>query len=318
MKDWWLKLGCFLTGYNYQIVKNSSEVTAKAVKKYLSALLIISGVWGFIGFTFAERYLKADLVGSIIGSIVLIILVIQIERQIILSVGRNNWAAGFRIVIGLVMAILGSVIIDQIIFKEDVEKQRISTIQEEVNDLLPIKTKELKNQISQIDSMISMKELEREQVSNEVSMKPTISIPSSSGIYEADSTGKMVLVGRQVNNNSIPNPKLEMLPQLDKQLNDLRESKNEKETMVINMQEVLEEELRSKIGFLDEIKTLFSIIGDSLVALFIWILWFIFFLAIELFVLVTKLSDHSNDYDKTVTHQMSVRLKMLEELANGR
>ncbi len=317
MKDWWVKFGCFLTGYNYQIVRNSSEVTAKAVKKYLSALLIISGVWGFIGFSFTERYLKAGTVGSIIGAILLIILVIQIERQIILSVGKNWWASGFRILIGLVMAILGSVIIDQIIFKDDVEKERISTIQEEVNRLLPIKTRELKNQIGQIDSMILIKEVERNQVSNEVSLRPTISMPSSTGRYERDSTGKMVLIGQDVTNSSAPNPKAGMIPQINEQLQLLQQAKTEKENMIINMQGVIEEELKSKIGFLDEINTLFSIIWRSPVALFVWFLWFTFFLAIELFVLVTKLFDTVNDYDKTITHQMAVRLRMLEELASG-
>ena len=38
MRDLWLKTGCFLTGYNYIIIKNSSEASAKSVKKYLSAL----------------------------------------------------------------------------------------------------------------------------------------------------------------------------------------------------------------------------------------------------------------------------------------
>ena len=83
------------------------------------------------------------------------------------------------------------------------------------------------------------------------------------------------------------------------------------------MQQVLEEELKSKIGFLDELKTLSSIIFDSWIAFFIWALWFTFFLAIELFVLVTKLGDLENDYDRTISHQMNVRLRMLEELANG-
>ncbi|MDG1278523.1 MAG: DUF4407 domain-containing protein [Algoriphagus sp.] len=314
MKDWWLKFGCFLTGYNYQIIKNSSEVSAKAVKKYLSALLIISGVWGFIGFFFTQRYLKTELLGSVIGSVILVFLIIQIERQIILSIGKNLWASSFRVVIGLVMAILGSIIIDQIIFKEDVEKRKISDIQSEVNNLLPIKTLELKNQIAQIDSLLNSRDFERNQISNEVSLRPTISIPSSEGEFATDSTGKMVLVGRKVSNTSILNPKAELIPLIDKQIAELRDSKNEKEKQVINMQEVLEQELKSKVGFLDELKTLFSIILESPVAIFVWVLWFIFFLAIELFVLVSKLGDNLNDYDKTITHQMNIRLKMLEKL----
>ncbi|MHB9142466.1 MAG: DUF4407 domain-containing protein, partial [Paludibacter sp.] len=60
MKDIWIKFGCFLTGHNYAIIKNSSEASAKTVKKYLSALLIISTIWGFIGFAFTHRYLHGN------------------------------------------------------------------------------------------------------------------------------------------------------------------------------------------------------------------------------------------------------------------
>jgi hypothetical protein len=55
----------------------------------------------------------------------MIIIVIQIERQIILSVGKNKLVPLFRVAIEVVMAVIGSVIIDQIIFREDVEKVRI-------------------------------------------------------------------------------------------------------------------------------------------------------------------------------------------------
>ena len=84
----------------------------------------------------------------------MIIIVIQIERQIILSVGKNNLVPVFRTLIGIVMAVIGSVIIDQIIFREDVEKAKISNIQTEVNNILPVKTRELDLQIRQIDSAI--------------------------------------------------------------------------------------------------------------------------------------------------------------------
>jgi hypothetical protein len=117
MKDFWLKLGCYITGYNYTIIKNSSEASAKTVKKYLSAILIVSILWGFIGYTFAQRYLHASVFMALTVSLVMVIIVIQIERQIILSVGKNRLVPLFRILIGIVMAVIGSVIIDQIIFR---------------------------------------------------------------------------------------------------------------------------------------------------------------------------------------------------------
>jgi hypothetical protein len=315
MKDIWVKFGCFLTGYNYAIVRNSSEASAKAVKKYLSALIIVGGLWGFIGFSFTQRYLHGSPVASIIGAIVMIILVIQIERQIILSVGKHFWAALFRVLIGLTMAIIGSIILDQVTFKDDIEKAQISNIQLEVNKLLPIKTQELTNQIQELDKSIASKESERVSIIGEISKNPTIYSPSSVIEYKRDSASKkFVATNKTTTSNSIQNPKVDLIPQIDAQIKYLREQKNNKETEKVNIQQVLEADLKSKVGFLDELKTLFSILFSSLVALSVWVVIFLFFLSIELFVLVIKFGDSENDYDKTIVHQMETRIRMLEKL----
>ncbi|MGB3616545.1 MAG: DUF4407 domain-containing protein, partial [Catalinimonas sp.] len=112
MKNWWLRVGCFVTGYSYALVRNSSEAVAKTVKKYLSAILIVSILWGVIGFNFSARYLATDIWASLAVAFVMVVVVVQIERQIILARGSNLWAGLFRVVIALVMAIIGSVIID--------------------------------------------------------------------------------------------------------------------------------------------------------------------------------------------------------------
>lgn len=318
MKDAWVKFGCFLTGYNYSIVKNCSEATAKAVKKYLSAILIVSTLWCFIGYAFTERYLHGSVALSLIGGLIMVIMIIQIERQIILTIGKNNWAYAFRFLIGIVMAILGSVILDQIIFKEDIEKAQISSIQTEVNNLLPIKTQELTLQIQQIESEILLKETERNNAIMEISRQPTIIIPSTKNEYEVDSTGKRIIKNVTISSNSIPNPKAELIPTIDDQIKVLRTQKIKKEDDKLNIQTFLEADLKSKTGFLDELKVLFSIIFSSVISFVIWLLLFLFFMAIELFVLVNKSGDLKNDYDLIIMHQMETRILMLKKLAENK
>jgi hypothetical protein len=316
MKDLWIKFGCFLTGHNYILIKNSSEASAKTVKKYLSALLIISTIWGFIGFAFARRYLHGDIGVSSIGALVMIFIIIQIERQIILSLRRNLFAMLFRILIGVVMAIIGSVILDQVIFKEDVEKEKITNIQKEVNKIMPEKTLELSNQIKQLDNDIAVKENERTALLLELSKRPMITAPTSINDYKKDSlTKKMVLVGKKVSIQSAINPKTDLLPQLDIILKNLRDQKIKKENDKLNIQQLLETDIKSKVGFLNELKTLFSILLSSPIAMFVWILLFMFFFMIELFIIINKWGDTENDYDKTIMHQMDVRIKMLDKLA---
>jgi hypothetical protein len=286
------------------------------VKKYLSAILIIATLWGFIGFAFTKRYLHGSTLVAVIGAIVMIVIIIQIERQIILSVGKNKLAFAFRVLIGVVMAIIGSVILDQVMFKEDVEKHKIQNVQEKVNEIMPLKTRELTAQINQLDSAIKAKEEERALILADYNKNPMISAPTVTGRFEKDTaSGKMVEIGREITTNTIQNPKAELIVQLDTQLKAFQEQKTKKENEKLNMQQVLEDDLNSKVGFLDELTILFSsVLLSSGIALTVWILLFLFFLSIELFVLVNKFGDTVNDYDKTIVHQMAVRIQMLENM----
>lgn len=323
MTDTIIKLGCFLTGRNYRIVKSCSEASTKSVKKFLAAILIMSIIWGFIGYTFTQRYIQGSLSTSIIVSLVMIFIVIHIERQIILTIGRNLWSSGFRITIGVVMALIGSVIIDQILFRQDVEKKKISDIQQEVNSILPDKTKQINLDIKELDSLLKNKEIEKNDIINEITARPfvkssTISMKHHSmQVTGIDGIKKDTLLAKSdVTIIDIPNPKAEFIPQLDTQIRSLQEQKLKKEEARLTIREDLEKDIMSKTGFLDELKTLFSILTTSLVAFFVWIAIFILFLALELFVLTNKYGDQGDDYDETVLHQMNLhrlRLSKLEE-----
>jgi uncharacterized membrane protein YraQ (UPF0718 family) len=322
MKDLWLKIGCFITGYNYVLIKNSSEASAKTVKKFLSAILIVAILWGFIGYTFAQRYLHSGVLGSAIVSLVMIIIVIQIERQIILSVGKNVLVPVFRVLLGIVMAIIGSVIIDQIIFREDVEKGKISNVQTEVNNILPVKTKELDLQIKQIDSSIYLKEAERTAIIDELTKKPFIkSTTSEIRHFQMQRNGnngdKVDTLVRRTDYalNDVANPKAALLPDIASQITRLRAQKSEKENSKINIRQELETELNAKTGFLDELKILFGILLSSWIAMVVWLMFFLFFICVEVFVLINKFGEEKNDYDSIILHQKDTRIKMLEKLA---
>lgn len=222
MNNWWLNFGCFLIGYNYNIVNASSEVSAKSVKRYTSAMLIVCILWSFIGFIFTSRYLKTELLGASLGAATMCIIIIQVERQIILSVHRNRWMYVFRVLIALTMAIIGSVIIDQIMFKEDIEQKQIFLLDAKVKAVLPSKEAELNTQIRQLDTLITKKEVERKTMADDISLHPTIKnvTSQSSAIPIAttttDSTNKTTTKTSLVRTNtytvnSIQNPKMALM-----------------------------------------------------------------------------------------------------------
>lgn len=324
MNNLWLKTGCILTGYNYKIVKSSSEATARTVKKYFSAMLIIIILWGFIGYSFAQRYLDAGFTGSALVALVMILIVIQVERQIILSSGRNWLVPGFRALIGIVMAIIGSVIIDQIIFKDDIEKGRISNLQAEANDILPEKTLELDNQIMQIDLAIAQKEAERASIIDEITARPFIKTTSAEiKHFQMQTNGhngesRDTLVRKtDYTLTDVQNPKAALLPGITDQINQLRRQKSEKEISKINARQELETELKSKTGFLDELNVLFSVLLSSTVAMTVWSMMFLVFMSLEVLVIVNRYGEDKNDYDRVISHQMDTRMVMLDNLTKN-
>jgi cell division protein FtsB len=332
MKNIWIRFGCFLTGYNYVIVKNCSEISVKAVKRYTSALLIVCLLWAFIGFSFTNRYLTGGLFASIIGSLVFIIIIIQIERQIILAVSPSNWLYLTRGIIAVTMAIIGSVILDQIIFQQDIELEKITFIEARVNKALDSKTRELRTQIDDLQQAITKKDTERQNYINEIAKNPTSIIYSTSSTNQTEKnitidpiTGNNITTEKTVpvkviNSSNVPNPKISMIVPIQQSINNLNIQKSKKESALLNIRPQLEKDISSKVGFLDELEVMWSLITKSNVALTIWIIWFVLLFGIEMLVLVSKLFEDENDYDRIIRHHMTLQMKKLdlfEQMAKG-
>jgi hypothetical protein len=129
-KDLWLKFGCFLAGHNYQLLSECSETSKKYVRKLTSALLIVCTIWSFVGFLFATRYAETGLAGGLLGSFFSCLTIIQIERQIILGSSKYKYLTiAVRLLLGLIVAIIGALILDQVFFKNDIARKKEDLIE---------------------------------------------------------------------------------------------------------------------------------------------------------------------------------------------
>lgn len=309
MRDKWLFVGCLLTGFNYRIIKSSSELSIKRVIKYTSALLIVCLLWAFVGFAFTSRYLKGEWYTCILGVLIMIFLVIQIERQIMLSDKKNRLLHIFRFVIAMAMAMIGTVIIDQIIFKEDIDKRKLMTMDEEVKGILPGRAEELRRQIHEIDSTISSKEVERKAITDDVTKSPFISVYER--IVHRDSLGNELVT---IMKKQLPNPKVGLLEPIDKAIGSLRFEKAKKDSILLGLRPAIEAELKQNVGFLDELKVMYSLLSESGVSFAAWAIWFIFLLGLELFILVSKAGESETDYDRMMIQQMELHFKRIDLL----
>lgn len=325
-QNWWLKLCCFLTGYNFYILSNCSEVSTRKVKKYTAALLIVSTVWAFVGYCFCNTYMKLGLTGSITGAVIAVLIIIQIERQILLSDQTTNWMKATRIGLALLMAVIGSLIIDQIIFKDDIDKAKMKSNQDQVDKLMPGRTKEINGQITQLNGAIAIKEAERRELLADISRNPNIQtvgvtighIPVPKTTTDTSSkTTTTTTVFKTVQTKeikSMPNPKIDQLQPLDSQLKMLNSQKTAKENTLLNLKKRLQEEVDNKVGFLDELRIMFSILNESTIALVVYLIWLAFLLLLELLILIGKASESESDYDKTIQKQMDIHFRKIELL----
>ncbi len=298
---WLYSLMCFFVGYNKTLLSHCSEQSRNQVKKYFAALVILMILWGFIGYNLGRVYFKLSWLYASIVAAVLVFMVVMVERQIILS-SKNGWIAFTRGLLAVAMAVLGAVITDQIIFQDDLEKMKITAVQEEVERLLPYRTMQLQQQIAEMDSIISAKESEKNKLTSDVERRPRIY--NYDVEVERDSANNVVR--KIINRQSIPNPKIEMLKDLNAQIKSLREEKRQKETQLLDMRQQLEEELKSKKGFIDEINLMIKLIWGSWGGGIAWGSFFLIFLAMELLIVVTKYFESESDYDKMIQYSAQV------------
>lgn len=322
MKNLWMRFGCFIIGYKYEIMKNSSEASAKLVKKNMAALLIISIIWGFIGYSFANRNIGLDVIGSSIGAFVAIFIVIQIEKQIILDIDNNKWARGVRVSLGIIMAVLGSIIIDQILFEKDIDIEREKTISDKIEERFPSRIAEYKEELSRLDSSIRDKEEEIKKLNKEpvtirsVSYKDISITNKKEGI---DSLGNKTSnekggTKRAWERTNIHNTKLDRIPTLQKQIEAYETKRDTLTDKKIKIRETLVEEIRNEKGFLNELELMLTLLTDSCVALAVWILFFLLFFSLELFIVFNKWNTEPTDYDVAIKHQRDVRIKAIKAL----
>lgn len=314
--SFWTKFGCFITGWNPKILASCSEASYKALKRYTSAMLILIIIWAFIGYSFADRYVEAPLWGSIITSFFFVVIVIQIERQIILMVNKNQWVKVFRILLAVIMAILGATIIDQVVFGTDVDKKRVELISTEVNRLAPERQREIQAEIDRFSAEIDSVEKKNKILSDEIQHKPTIKIYSTSSTTTTNGSDSLKnnVVTRVTTSTEQPNPRIQELETNNTRLADMRQRLNELTDKKLKVSDEIKQELEKNKGFLEELRALFLIIKGDWIALGFYIILFFFFFFLELLVVTSKFGDHDSDYDLIVKHQLQVKSDALKEL----
>ncbi len=316
--NWWIRLGCFLTGWNKDILQNCSEHSFKKLKRVTSALLVISMIWFFVLYKFGEFYLGFNnekdpyYIQRIVCGLIGVILVIQIERQVVLNISKDKWLTIIRGATAMLMALIGSIIFDQIIFKDDIEIKKHSYIQEEVNKSLPAEQKDIEKQIASLKVEYDKVEQEYKKLSAETTKKPTIKMYSR--VAKTTKTPAIDSLGRNYQKDtivykyeygSIVNPRIKDLQVLRNKQDVFRGQMNNLTDKKINMRKELKKEISDNQGFLQELKIMVKeFLLKSWITRIFWFVLFSFLLMLELLVLFATFGDC--DYEEIIRKQKEI------------
>lgn len=115
-----LKTACFFTGDNYNLVAADTPASKKKVTAMAIAMLVPIMIWLFNGFMLASQVLESSLWWSIVTGLVCGTIVFLIEKLIVMANG-NGWLTVIRICIGTIVGLLGSMALDEVVFKNDID-----------------------------------------------------------------------------------------------------------------------------------------------------------------------------------------------------
>lgn len=316
-------IGCFLIGWNKEILNECGEASHRQFRKLLSAICIMMALWGTIGYCFAERYINIESTTlKVMVSMMFMLIVLCVERVIILTVGKARLMTLMRVMLALCMAVLGSCIFDQIIFSNDIrqaiQEWREDVIKETILKRMSIFDNDEKRITQEMDSLNKA----TIALGEELMKKPTIKSVNVStqeqvvGVDENGNPKKARIRNTEIVN--VANPLAEQLKSNNSQIeiyqNQLEQLRQDKKDIA---KKVTEEVSMRPLGFIEELEATLSVVSKSVVSLVFYIVLFCFLTFLELFVLTIKMGDTKCDYDLIVENQLRLKRTLMDQTSQS-
>lgn len=316
-------IGLFLIGWDKNIMKECGEASYRQYRKLLSAICIMMVLWGTIGYCFADRYLNIEscfLKACV--SLAFMFIILCVERVIILNVGKAYAMGGMRFLMAICMAILGSCIFDQIIFRNDIQQaiqeQREEIISKTITKRLSIYDSDIQRISQEMDSLSEATIALNEELQKRPVIKGT-NVSTQEQVIGIDENGKPKKVKTQtVNTITLANPLTEQLKANNDQI---QIYSTQLEQLRLDKKEVAET-VRAEIsqrapGFIEELEATLKVVSQSKVSLAFYIILFCFLTFLELFVLTIKMGENKCDYELIVENQLYMKRNLMERTAQN-
>ena len=316
-------IGCFLIGWDKKILSECGEASFRQYRKLLSAISIMMVLWGTIGYCFADRYINIESCAlKLCVALAFMFIVLCVERVIILTVGKARLMSVMRVLLALCMALLGSCIFDQIIFRNDIQQaiqeHREDVIGTTITKRLAIYDGDIQRITQEMDSLSKATIALNEELQKRPVIKGT-NVSTQEQVVGVDENGKPQKVRTQtVNTVTLANPLAEQLKANNDQI---QIYSGQLEQLRLDKKEVAEkvrEEMSQRApGFIEELEATLKVVSQSKVSLAFYIVLFCFLTFLELFVLTIKMGENKCDYELIVENQLNLKRNLMEQTAQS-
>ena len=314
-----MNFGCFLIGWNKDILKECGEASQRQFRKLLSAICIMMVLWGTIGYCFADRYINIEsCVLKLSVSLAFMFIVLCVERVIILTVGKARVMSTMRVMLALCMAFLGACIFDQIIFRNDIQQeiqeQREDVIKETIAKRLSIYESDIQRITHDMDSLGKATLALNEELKKNPTIEMTDVSTNRTNVGKDENGNPIIQTSTIVNKKKMPNPLAEQLKanneQIQVYIDQLEQLRQDKKDIA----EKVTKEIKARaLGFIEELEATLAVVSNSWISLVFYVILFLFLTFLELFVLTIKMGDNKCDYDLIVEHQLSLKRTLITQ-----
>ncbi|HCI58078.1 MAG: DUF4407 domain-containing protein [Bacteroidetes bacterium] len=295
-----LKYYSIIIGENPEYTKHFQPSGKRKIALFANCLMVPVILWFINSYLLVSHVLEGSFFAAILTAFVAGFIIFLIERAIVMSNGSKPifW---FRILLGLIVASLGSISMDEVIFKHDIDNQVAYYKQVESDNAVQRVESEYQDQIAKQQSIVSQKESEWQQSLKDAKSEADGTGGSRQRGVSKISTLKLNIAGKQEADYNNENTKLALL-------------KTNIDAEKINAKQKAEADFNGN-ALLIRIRAMFDLIAKDKFMCGVYVLFTLFLFCLEFLVVLIKIgSKNSIDEDLEKAREQLLRAKTKKAL----
>jgi len=289
------KFFCFITGDDYNMLKADTPESRKKVSALASVIFIPVIIWFANGYLLVSHVLQGSVWSAVIVATILSSLIFLIEKNIIMAHTTRSVKI-FRYSLGVVIAILGAVFLDEVIFKLDVDQQLFTMNKTILADNIKHVEDSYADELARAQAEVNARHTAWQNSQNEAMQEADGT--KGSGIKGVHTITRLKLAAAEVNKSDYEKAESALTALNAKIVSDKEERKAQVEKSL------------NDGALLNRIKALFHLVFSDGYMAFIYLLFTTLLFAMEFLVVFMKSAWPETNYER--------RLQLIEEIGRRR